>query len=308
MQNKINVFRIEEHHEAFLVWDYALRENMILNKDNTLLHVDEHSDMASPTMNTSIHTSMNSLEDTKNFIYSQLGIASFIIPACYLDIFTNVFWIRQEHKEKENKLEKMWVRSYDKKGMKLLTGKYEDSQSLPDDPDRKTYYFKKCTVEQAPANYSNIILDIDLDYFSCTGSPYLNKPISIEITKEEYQHYHENKYYPLKLIYNSILEPIKYENKYYLIFNKVERIYPNKQLVSNEIIQKRVDLLIDQLKEKKIEPQLITICRSRYSGYTHEDQWEFIENNLLKGLNEIFEIEINDEIRFTSSFFKKNEI
>ncbi len=42
----IPTFIVEEHHEAFLIWKYAIQNNLIPAKGNHLFHVDEHSDMS----------------------------------------------------------------------------------------------------------------------------------------------------------------------------------------------------------------------------------------------------------------------
>lgn len=46
--NKIPFYIIEEHHEAFLIWHYAIIKGLINKNRNTLLHIDEHSDMLLP--------------------------------------------------------------------------------------------------------------------------------------------------------------------------------------------------------------------------------------------------------------------
>jgi hypothetical protein len=41
----IPIFIMEEHHEAFIVWNYAMRAGWIPVKENCLFHVDTHADM-----------------------------------------------------------------------------------------------------------------------------------------------------------------------------------------------------------------------------------------------------------------------
>jgi len=47
----IKTFIIEEHHEAFFVWNYAVLNNLLPAKGNNLFHIDEHSDMGTPRFN-----------------------------------------------------------------------------------------------------------------------------------------------------------------------------------------------------------------------------------------------------------------
>lgn len=39
---------------------------------------------------------------------------------------------------------------------------------------------------------------------------------------------------------------------------------------------------------------MIDICRSRLSGFTPDDQWEFIERKLIEKFSDTYEIEINN--------------
>ena len=40
-----NRYVIEEHHEAFLVWNWAKDSGIMESSNNTLSHVDDHSDL-----------------------------------------------------------------------------------------------------------------------------------------------------------------------------------------------------------------------------------------------------------------------
>ena len=46
------------------------------------------------------------------------------------------------------------------------------------------------------------------------------------------------------------------------------------------------------LKDKQVNPQIIDIARSRFSGYTPHDQWQFIENNLIERLSALYDLDI----------------
>lgn len=68
MKNKpIPTFIIEEHHEAFIAWNYAVQKGLIPPTGNTLFHVDEHSDMGMPRFNRSIHELNDNIEDIKDY-------------------------------------------------------------------------------------------------------------------------------------------------------------------------------------------------------------------------------------------------
>ena len=50
----IKTFIIEEHHEAYIVWNYAIQQGLIPATGNTLFHVVEHSDVGTPQFNISL--------------------------------------------------------------------------------------------------------------------------------------------------------------------------------------------------------------------------------------------------------------
>ena len=138
------------------------------------------------------------------------------------------------------------------------------------------------------------MLDIDLDFFSCTESPMLLNDFQIEITKQEYDNFKSNRYH--KLYYSGIskIDAIKNKGKFYYLINYSKYIYPVSVKKSLDQISERINIFGQQLKFKNVHPAVITICRSRYSGYTPEDQWMEIENLLLNELNSIYSLKINN--------------
>ncbi len=69
------------------------------------------------------------------------------------------------------------------------------------------------------------------------------------------------------------IETEKKGTKYYYIINRYEEKLASELKVSKKKIQDRVRSFIDELDRKKVQPQIIDICRSRNSGYTPESQW-----------------------------------
>ena len=290
-KQEIPVFTVEEHHEAFIVWNQAAKAGWIPEKENCLFHVDTHSDMATPRFNRSIHGVKNDIDDVKKFTYKELGIATFIVPACYQETFNQVYWIKPEHNNPSCTQQERYVRSYNQIGKKLISGK---TQSLPKDkditdPDRKTFDYFLGTVEQLPS-HKEVVLDIDLDYFSCSGNPNELQEIVIEITGNEYKNFIINPYHRLNFIGQYNIEAIQQGDKYFYVINKFDEKYPSKLKVGNDVIMERIDNFMDCLSSKHITPLVIDICRSRYSGYTPDDQWNFIEENLLEKLDNHFKI------------------
>lgn len=278
----IPLFVIEEHHEAFIAWNYAIYRGFISPQDNTLLHVDEHSDMNTPRFNQSILTTT----DLTRFTYSELNIASFIIPACYLGIFNKIYWIRQTHTQSRYSSRKMYVRSYNQNGKFLISGKAASCKDVVDE-DKKLFDYYLRSIYQMPTS-SKVVLDIDLDFFSCTGNPNLLDEIYVEITESEFESFISNKYNRLNYCNIGRIESIKKDGKFYYVINNYNEVYPESCKVSVQEIGKRIDEFIAILRQKKINPAIICICRSRHSGYTPDEQWAFIESTLTSKLNELY--------------------
>jgi len=87
----IKTFIIEEHHEAFFVWNYAVLNNLLPAKGNNLFRIDEHSDMETPRFNLSIHELNGDLTLLENFTYNELNIGNFILPIIYQELFNKVY-------------------------------------------------------------------------------------------------------------------------------------------------------------------------------------------------------------------------
>lgn len=294
---KTPLFIFEEHHEAFFVWNYSVMNKIIQASNNVLLHVDEHSDMGVPKFNKSMKF-LNNLKALHDFTYTELAITTFIIPAVFQGIFNQVYWLYQSNNESK-KAKKSIVYSPNSEGkiLKLLKADQIDQLGLLSLYNSKfrDFMFEPITTECQFSDRQPIVLDIDLDYFSCNPSSYYYNQGKLEVTEEEYKSFHENKYHFLRLSFGSNIN-IKEENgKYYLFLSSTEPLVITGKLnVSEEEIIKRIDRFMTFLNKNNFEIQMIDICRSRISGFTPDDQWEFIEEKLIEKLSNMYELEINN--------------
>ncbi|WP_445627681.1 UPF0489 family protein [Nostoc sp. DSM 114167] len=285
----IPVFIMEEHHEAFWIWHYAISQNIIPKSKNILLHIDEHSDMATPRFTRSLSSLNGNFQEIYEFTYRQLNIASFIIPAVYQRVFDRVFWLRPRLKEPSSEF--MCVYACDPEETIFLTKNVKNIGAFLLDPKYKTAKYTCLTVKDEFPENQTVVLDIDLDYFSCNNR-YFNDKGKIEITKDQYQSFQRDNYQFLRITYGSSIRAEIEDGKYYLLFNQFPEteLFPNILKLSEDKILERIDHLIDFLVQKKVEVSMIDICRSRISGYTPADQCQFIEDNLLKRLGELYEL------------------
>lgn len=276
---------IEEHHEAFYVWHCAIESGFISPRGNCLLHVDEHSDLGIPLLNSSLHDLKFNPDRAKHFTYTELSIINFIYPALYLGIFHQLYWLRQNH-DGDSAGRKLFISSIKGDGKNL---KVESKIKLANwwQPDRRVVNFYYVHPHQLKLNFNSpIVLDIDLDYFSCdnSGGAYFE----VEITPQAYFDLRDNVYTKAKLNLGNELNIKEEGGKYYLCTEKIP-LEENLKVSDQEIID-RVDQLGAFLENNSIQPALIDICRSRYSGYTPPDQWQFIEKILIDRLQSLYQI------------------
>lgn len=278
----------EEHHEAFLLWHQAISKGLIDKKANTLIHIDSHDDFLCPVTDRDINQLSGDPAEIENYTYWQLTISSFIVPALYKKIFDELIWITPDHKTGPQEKE-YCIRTIKEQGKQFVLESYNPFLSV-NFPwhDRVKFSYIKTNTEHPIYPASKQVLDIDLDYFSCIKKPPIN--INIEITEEEYHKIIADKYHPLRLVNKIGLT--KENNRFYL--RHQSQIIISGSRLDHDGILKRMEDLRDFLVRNKIKPSFINICRSVKSGYTPADQAVFIEDNLLKMLDEIYGVSVSE--------------
>ncbi|WP_097004342.1 UPF0489 family protein [Lacrimispora amygdalina] len=286
---KIMTIICEEHHEAFYIWNHAIKNKWIMEKGNFLLHIDEHPDMGTPCFNTSIHQTIGNIPETKKFTYKELNIACFIVPSVYLGIIEQIYWVN--HINKNLSTNKRFVYSYQNDGRILISGNASNMENKIK-PESYTEFVCYAGLIEHIFPRDNLILDIDLDYFSCSGDPKQLGCVRVEITKNEYDGFMNNKYHPVNYINLPRIDAIKQDERYFYIINDFQVTLPNTLKVQENEIMTRIHTLVETLKEKKITPSLVNICRSSHSRFTPIDQVDYIQENLMKALSEIYQLDV----------------
>jgi hypothetical protein len=293
----VKLFLIEEHNEAFFIWNYAVLKKIIPPTGNTLMHIDEHSDSDVPRFRYTIDELDGDLKRLFDFTYNELTISNFIIPALYRRIYNNILNISQIHKNKKNKeIKNIFIRSVNDEGRILIAGKETEEIKNLKDNKRASVTVTNQTIEDDLDCVSGVVLDIDLDYFSCDETPQQFRNDKVEITKDEYYRILNNRYHHIRFSPNggSMVKIINDEDKFYLVFFDYPYIIPSRLKVTKSEIDKRISMVEDFLRNHNIKPVLIDVCRSRYSAYTPPEQMEYIQRNLLTMLKNLFNIEITE--------------
>jgi hypothetical protein len=273
---------IEEHHEAYLFWGYSLLKQWIQPTDNILLHMDEHSDLSLPRFDSSIRQRPKTMAAWREFTYHQLGIASFIYPAVYQKIFNEICWVNARLAVAQSK--HMHLASYRGEGKVLAVSAKELSE-----PDALPFLLRLQPLSAPYAPSRATALDIDIDFFSSDDRP---KGCRVEITREQRDEIRDNPYHMLRLMPNRSIKLFENDGKYYLLFDSTMGDVSNESRQSEPEIRERAGQFKRFLEINAIKPSIITICRSRFSGFTPADQWEFIETTVLECLRSIYDVSV----------------
>ena len=286
---------IDEHNEAFYIWHYFIENNFINRTENYLLHVDHHEDMECGGYDWDFSDKNNlpeNTEEAKKFTDKCLGIADFITPAIYQNIFFAVH-ILKNLIPAPLKIQDQYVKCLDNKFI-LSYGNYVPfiHSAEKNNPQSKYHFFKKIEGglnENDIIPSDNLILDFDLDYFCWDDSLSTVDEKRLEITSEAYFDYISNKNHPFRILPRKILKIEERSGKYFIIYK--ENLKPRPP-TSEEIIIKRIDRLMNYFVNLNLKPKAIDICRSSYSGYLPRQRAEFVEREFIKKLNKIMDLNL----------------
>jgi len=281
----IPTFIMEEHYEAFFIWNYAIMKEQIPATRNTLLHVDDHDDMNLPRLKNSIKEMTPDLRDVLMFTRNNLGIGDFILPAVYQGLFSDIYWMRREQSalRKDRMLNIFSARG---EGRRLLVTENLFQAGLLN-PDRKAANLYHITPGREISPTQPVILDIDLDYFFCDYQA--GETFDIQITEHEYRAFHEHPYHRIRIC-GGFVRAEKRDDGYYYQYQMGP--VPDTPKFEKTEVEQRIAQLTSWLQQQNIRPVLIDICRSRFSGYTPEAHWQWIEECLLTHLQEQYPITV----------------
>ncbi len=290
---KTPLFIMEEHHEAFFIWHYAIQQQLMKASGNTLLHVDEHADIGAPRLFKSVDTLGTDLHDIYRFTFDELSCFEFIVPSLYLGFFKELVWIRQSPERRSDQV--AVVRAPQKPGQLFEILGYNvfgDNPTLPPSAPRdghRVRYRHQSGTDALPT-LTDVVLDIDLDYFSCEDA--VNLPQKLEVSPDEYEKFQTDRYHFLRINQGSRIKMQEEEGRYFLYLKNYPEAAPTPLRMSEQAIIARLDGFVAFLQDKQVKPQIIDIARSRFSGYTPHDQWQFIEENLIQRLSTLYDLDI----------------
>lgn len=282
---------MEEHHEAYFVWHACVRLGWLPETGNCLLHVDEHADIGSPRLRRPLPGFSADSGEVLKFVFDELTCFEFIVPAAAQGFFQEVIWVQQEPARRSDQLvvirpDASPATRFDMQVFNLFNGEPVGRTPVPEGV-RVRYRHQRADAPLPPMR--QVMLDIDLDYFSCEDA--VNLVQKLEITRGEYERYRNDRYHFLRVGQGSRIRVQQEGEHYYLYLRDYAHAAPTPLKVTEETILQRMDAFMAALQQHQVQPLLVNIARSRLSGYTPNDQWNFIESQLLERLNAAYPLQ-----------------
>lgn len=289
-RTQIPLVTIEEHHEAFCIWQNAIWRGWIQPRGNALLHVDEHSDLSLPILRT-LPRRFGSAAEVATFAYRELAIGTFIWPAVFAGIFDQMIWLRPAARTADPvRFASPCVRRWTDHEVELVAGWHRGAKR-PSLPDGVT------SIEIiAPASEDIVdinrpfVLDIDLDYFA--SHRHAQGCFELEVTVATFREFTRNPYHFLRLAKWDKFTAHRNSTGYVIRFG--EHRQGLHAGFTNESVRARCDRLWAFLAAQHRAPSLITVCRSIHSGYTPRELAGYIEESVIDGLGSRYDLSLVD--------------
>ncbi|MFV0414193.1 MAG: UPF0489 family protein [Oscillospiraceae bacterium] len=280
----IPLYILEEHNEAFAAWFAAVADGVV-PRGATLLHVDHHDDMECGGYDHDFSRPVATRRQAKAFVQNAAGIADFIIPALWEGWFSAIVMVKSVVPE-PFRSEKRFIRHRgggvlrSGRSVPFVHGKYDGDPNAPYRFFTYTEGFGYPLCLGGPC-----VLDIDIDYFCWDDSLSTAGPKRMEITKDAWAQYQSDPHHPFRLFPRRLLRVVEAGGRHYLEYKEHDVVPPP---ADEAHIARRVERLCAWLAGNNIRPVYISLCRSRFSGYTPAGRWRFVESTLLEGLGGLY--------------------
>jgi hypothetical protein len=266
---------VDEHQEAFGWWCRARAEGL-LPRPLDLIHLDAHDDMdVPPPFDRSVQGLLPGpcvpydADGIGDFIRKNLHLSAFIVPAVLMGLVDNVHVVLPAWHPLRRPRRRTSVCSIFGEGRVLRLGL---APAVPGDPqfarlfpDRKAFTWHRRRLESLPRRRA-IVLDIDLDYFACRESILNHMSFRLEITPAQFEAREAFLANPILAPSRLVFGFLKAGGRYFadISFVKTPEVahLPDEAAIVGEI-----ERLMRTLREKSLRPAVVTVSRSRFTGY-----------------------------------------
>ena len=295
----VAVYRFDEHNGAFFFWHKA-RLKGAFRAPLDLFHIDAHSDMGRPNFFRSSLYALagpDALDYYEKFSRDELNIQNFIYPAVLSGVVRNVYFFYPRWREFRPAKGIIQVGSAFGEGKIIKYPNWLDKKNHQKTvqkalPDLKKFFYRAGSINQMPRRRT-VILDIDLDYFACRDSVQNNRRFRLRITGDQFRD--RKAFLRDESIRLSGLEfTFKKEKRQPVVIIGFQKVPEKAHLPAHDEIRKEADLLVQTLGERSVRPAVITLCRSRISGYCPAEYASAVEAVLIKRLSELYTLHLEN--------------
>lgn len=288
----IPCYLIDEHRDAFYIWNLMMEKGEIPENGSYLLHIDHHDDMECGGYEWDLNNMPADSKTALEFTDKCLGIADFIAPALWQGIFGTLHIVKNLIPSPVKSQEMIMCITGDSR----LTPKpyypfLHRSIKEQGSPSARFYTYRQNGLSEDPflSSAEHVVLDIDLDFF-CWDNSLKSAPLKkIEITRQAYEEYCSDRNHPFRILPKLLVKAREIDGRYYMVY---EEHASRDTLPSEERISRRIDRLISWLEATGVVPDAIDVCRSSLSGYLPAERAEYTEQALMNKLGELYQIDI----------------
>lgn len=272
------LYRLDEHHEAFLAWKRALAGQACAAR--TLVHIDEHADFGAPDLREPLPQAQASTEEVARFVYRQLSIGTFLIPAALGGFFSELVWIRPSRSPRTRRrlyrLSRLPVPPY---------WAWRDES----EPHDIALAYSAGGWRAAAGLRGPWMLDICLDAFACHARP-VAQALKLEITARQYADMARAALNPWNARYGAAATVWIEEGRHFFGITDTNPCCdgPIDQDQLTKQIAQRSRCFESFLARAEREPVVITLVRSVRSGYTPAAVADRLEEQVLGLLGKAF--------------------
>ena len=271
----IPLYRIDEHHQAFLAWWHSLGSAQSIPRH--LVHIDEHADFGLPLLSSALPIVNAKMREAMVFAYRQLTIGTFLIPSNYYGFFNRLSWIRPSD-----------LAQCPPEGFKVERTKFPPWITL----EHSELHTASLIYDQADWTLQiekdrPWLLDICLDAFACERIPRA-KELRLSITRQQYETLQAINLDPWRARYGALIQLRETEGHFEFWFQEPEVEWSPNDEASLQSALVRICLMREWLEGLSSEPQVITLARSVGSGYTPPNLAKKLEDSVVEMLESIY--------------------